>query len=112
MTTPAYTWCAVYGDNTALEEQDAPNFASVDQSRVKSLFLLGSDYQHVHRVSIPDSAQAVFFRRSSTEIKLTDGSETERSVVHCIGWSLGDEGVYLFLGNDGSSLLTTDLQAV
>ncbi len=112
-TAEAYTWRAVYEDDkTHIYENAGNSFAEVDQSRVKAVLLLSLNGNASHRVDIPAGAQAVFFRRHSTVVRLADESETKLPVVHCIGWKQEDRAVYLFVSDDGSTLLTTDLQAV
>ncbi|SRR6266496_305481 len=108
-----YTWCAFYKDRLALEEESAAHgFASVDQAQVNSVLLIPADLgRSVHRVSIPDGAIAVFFRRRTVAFH-PDESMTVGATVHCIGWKRGDDGVYLFVGDDGTTLLTDDFQAV
>lgn len=109
----AYTWRAVYDEYSYHQETDENCFADVDQSRVKALFLLplpGTEGDP-QRMDIPEGASPVFFRRRSIEINLAT-SEQARKTVHCIGWKRGDEASYLFVFDDGSTLLTDNLQAV
>lgn len=102
-----YRWSAIYNDNTILDERDTKQgFASVDQSRIKNLMLF-SPKGSIGNVVIPEGAEAVFFRRRSIE-----PNKGNRSTVHCIGWKNESSAVYLFVFDDGSTLLTTDLQAV
>jgi hypothetical protein len=109
----AYIWSAVYGDYTDIFENIENSFADVDQTCVKTLFLLPlQGNRHQHRIDLPQGATPVFFRRRSIEINPLQGATGERPTVHCIGWKRGDEAVYLFAFEDGSTLLTTDLQAV
>jgi hypothetical protein len=65
-----------------------------------------------HRVDVPAGATPIFFRRRSVEINPLQGETGNRTTTHCIGWKRGDEAVYLFVFDDGSTLLTNDLQAV
>lgn len=124
-----YTWEAVYKDDTAISEFDYPEgrgFADVDKDRVKELYIVGETQElRGHVVLVPDGAQPVFFRRRYMAIKTSD--RTIRGVptlhnaidasdliatVHCIGWKRDDKAVYLFVFEDGSSMLSDDLQAV
>lgn len=110
----AYTWTAFYSTDSAVYELDRPEgrgFAEVEKPLVKALGL-DSETLPCHRAIIPESAEPIFFRRRSVEIKLSDESQMPRSTIHCIGWRRDDLGVYLFVFEDGSCLLSNDLQAV
>ncbi len=108
-----YTWRAVYDDErTCIQENAENSFAEVDQSRVKAVLLLPLQGCSSHRVDIPDGATAVFFRRRSITLNPNTDEQQSRTTVHCIGWKRGSEAVYLFVMDDGSTLLTDDLQAV
>lgn len=108
----AYVWCAIYADDTLLAENAENCFADVDQSRATSLLLIRLDGGLSHRVDVPPGATPIFFRRRSIEINLVQEASVPRPTVHCIGWKRGDEACYLFVFDDGSTLLTSDLQAV
>jgi hypothetical protein len=109
-----YTWCIVYQDDVLLHEDDAgQGFASIQQERqVKMLTLLPLQGGKPHYVDIPQGATPVFFRRRSIEINPLQGESTPRPTTHCIGWKRGDEATYLFVFDDGSTLLTDNLQAI
>ncbi len=114
-TQDAYTWGAMYSDSTCIAEYDRPEgrgFAEVDQIRVKELLLLHLAGGTSHSVHIPQGATPVFFRRRSVTISPLAGESTPRPTTHCIGWKRGDEAIYLFVFDDGSTLLSNDLQAV
>lgn len=107
-----YTWQALYSDDSRLDEHDAvQGFASVDQERVAILSLLSNGVP-VHSVTISGGAQAVFFRRKSLVLNLMDESAKQGQTIHCIGWKRGEEAAYLFVFANGTTLLTSDLQAV
>lgn len=110
-----YTWRVVYDDDcTAIYENAENSFADVDPLRVKTLLLLpleGTECEPQH-IDIPHGAQAVFFRRRSIEINPLAEESSPRPTVHCIGWKRGDEAIYLFVFDNGSTLLTDNLQAV
>lgn len=112
----AYHWWAVYTDDSCIGELDRDEgrgFAEVDQARVKTLVLLPCKGDGPsHGVDIPQGAIPVFFRRRSVEINPLAGENTPRPTTHCIGWKRGEQAVYLFVFDDGSTLLTSDLQAV
>lgn len=110
-----YTWRVTYQDGSSLHEFDAVNtigrgFAEVDSAKVKELKLASQNL--THSVEVPAGAEPVFFRRRRVAINLTDESTTPQPTVHCIGWKRGDEAVYLFVFDDGSTLLSDNLQAV
>ena|SRR6266487_6401224 len=110
----AYIWCAISKDRVAFDEEGAEHgFASVASEQVEFVLLFPRDEEQrrVQRVRIPDGATPVFFRRRSVAFH-PDESTTTGATVHCIGWKRGDDGVYLFVGDDGSTLLTSDMQAV
>jgi hypothetical protein len=113
MTKDAYTWTAFYEDGSSIREYDHPDghgFAVVDSAQVKRLALV-CDLRS-HSVVVPSGAEPVFFRRRSIIVNLVDESTESRQTVHCIGWKHDDKAVYLFVFEDGSTLLTDDLQAV
>ncbi len=109
-----YQWIVLYQNDVLLHEEDAEQgFASVKQDEVKLITLLPIAEGVLPRhVAIPKGATPVFFRRRSIEIDPTQNTSSERPTVHCVGWKRGDESAYLFIFNDGSTLLTNDLQAV
>jgi hypothetical protein len=114
MDKEAYTWAALYTDGSYIGEYDREEgrgFAEVDSVRVKQL-RLGSCHSHLHThyVEVPEGATPVFFRRR--RINLVDGQAGPFTVAHCIGWKQGTTAVYLFVGDDGSTILTNNLQAV
>lgn len=110
-TAETYAWYVIYDEHTGFHEFDVNSFADVDQARVKTLLLLQGT-QVSHRVDIPQGAQPIFFRRRRIEINLRSEQASDHTTTHCIGWKRGDEAVYLFAFDDGSTYLTTDLQAV
>ncbi len=116
MIVDAYLWVVEYDDGSWHGEYDptAPEgrgWAEIDLHRVKTIALanpLASRF--LHRVTVPSDTEPVFFRRR--QIALADGQEQGRSTIHCVGWKRGEEGVYLFVFEDGSVLLSTNFQAV
>lgn len=111
-----YTWVAICADDSFIGEYDRPDargFAEVDGLQVKQLKLESSNpHLRSHYVEIPQGTTPVFFRRRRIEINPLNGQERGRSTVHCIGWKLDNTAVYLFVFDDGSTLLTDNLQAV
>ncbi len=114
--TDAYTWQVTYQDGSSLPEYDSEEgatsrgFAEVRSESVSMLSLLGQG--RGYSVHIPEGALPVFFRRRSITLSVTEEGEGARETTHCIGWSRGESGVYLFVHDDGSTLLTDDFQAV
>lgn len=109
-------WSAYTSTTTCMSEYDhkeGRGFAETSTLKVKTIEIepLIPGSLPTHRVDIPDGATPVFFRRRKIELDPNTNSE-KRSAIHCIGWKKGDSAVYLFVFNDGSTLLTSDLQAV
>lgn len=124
ITTDAYIWRVTYHDDTQIPEFDevrpyGRGFAEVDSRQIKALelcplLLSPVDQQMIppHRVTVPSGATPVFFRRRSLEVNPVTNSVLGRRTTHCIGWHRDGVGCYLFVHEDGSSLLTDNLQAV
>ncbi len=115
VTSDAYTWQVTYEDTTSVPEFEGVGtfgrgWAEVDQARVKRLTLVGQGREY--SVHIRSGAIPVFFRRRSLTVGIVDGGQVERKTIHCIGWKREQDAVYLFVWDDGSTLLTDDLQAV
>jgi hypothetical protein len=123
----AYTWSVAYIDDTVLHEfdEDRPDGrgwsevgfderSDVSNKPVKIIMLATPEVDRVHRVVVPQDAKPVFFRRRYVMINTSgqENSDTSGCLAHCIGWKRGEEAVYLFVFSDGSSLLSSDLQAV
>lgn len=112
MIKDVYTWMALYHDESAIQEYDHPDghgFAIVDSARVKRLTLASESCSH--SVNVPNGATPVFFRRRGIVVQ-PGGGQAPLPTVHCIGWKHEDKAVYLFVGEDGSTLLTDDFQAI
>ncbi len=108
----AYTWRVTYHDSSTLDEYDETRpdgrgFAEIDSAQVRMVEL--SD---ILKIAVPDGAEPVFFRRRRVVLNPEDDTVVNRSVVHCIGWKKDDDACYLFVFADGSTLLSSDLQAV
>lgn len=113
----AYRWHVIYTDETYIDEYDhAPGrgWGDVGDKPVRSVWLMRHDPNRAdgHHVDVPGGAVPVFFRRRSIEINLLKEQEQRRRTVHCIGWTRADTAVYLFVFEDGSTLLSDNLQAV
>ncbi len=112
-----YTWQVRYvGDTWELEyddeRPDGRGWAEIEQAQVRCIDMIPTGPGHVHSVLIPTGATPIFFRRRKIELNPSSNEEPQRSTVHCIGWKRGESGVYLFVFEDGSALLSDDLQAV
>lgn len=113
-----YTWQVTYRDGTVTceydesrldgrgwTERDAKDVATITLARAE-------DGTEVQSMLVPEGAEPVFFRRRTVTVNPNDESIQRDSTVHCIGWKRADEAVYLFVYEDGSTLLTDNLQAV
>ncbi len=113
MPDERYQWQVIYHDDSHIYEQDATHgFLSIPQEGVKHVLIVSLDGQSAYRVDIPSQAQPIFFRRRQVALSLLDESSTPQPTIHCIGWKQAEQAVYLFVFEDGSTLLTSDLQAV
>ena len=106
-----YTWKIVYTDNSMLAEYDdtrldGRGFAEVGEKPIRAITLA------THSIVIPEGATAFFTRRKTLAANLAEGTQETSIKAHILGWKRGDEGTYLFIFEDGSTLLTNDLQAV
>lgn len=114
-TQDVYRWAAIYTDGTVIAEYDIPEgrgFADVDAARVREFKIESAETTlHSHYIDVPPGATPVFFRRRKLVLRL-DGSEQGRGTVHCIGWERDGQGVYLFVDDLGSTILSADKGAV
>lgn len=113
----AYTWQIRYKGDTWLlefdnERPDGRGWAEVEHALVQSIDLLPTGEGKVHSVHIPDGATPVFFRRRQVTLDPNTEVQQHGTLAHCIGWKQDENAVYLFVFEDGSTLLTDDLQAV
>jgi hypothetical protein len=118
MQKDTFTWHVEYKDGATLHEHDGIDspgrgFAEVDQAQVKTVVLSLPTLppQPMHHVVIPEDASPVFFRRRRIELNPNTGKQTQMT-IHCIGWRNGNHGIYLFACDDGSTLLTSDFNAI
>lgn len=116
----AFTWRAHYHDGQIVSEDDVPEgrgWAEVEKERVRALTLESrvQPFYFTQQTQIPPGASPVFFRRRSVQVNASSPEATYNGTIHCIGWTRGageDGGVYLFIFEDGDTILTTDLNAV
>lgn len=111
-----YTWSVEYHNGVIVpefddERPDGRGWAEIDSSQVKYVRLHQADGWPAHNVTVPDNAEPVFFRRRRIEMD-TNTNEQKLSTMHCIGWKSNTSTCYLFVCEDGSTLLTSDFNAV
>jgi hypothetical protein len=109
-----YTWQVIYQDDTIMSEFDGDRkrgFAEANSGQIKAIELkpLGNHALPSHRVDIPVGAVPVCFRRHKGMDSITNRPDY---TVHCIGFQYMHDACYLFVFDDGSTLLSSDLQAV
>lgn len=112
-----FTWHFTYHNGIQVPEfdQSRPDgraLADVDVSQVKQLDLDTSDMLGKHSVVIPDGVRPVFLRRRCRIVNIVTEQDAAGPVVHCIGWKSEKSECYLFIFEDGSTLLTSDFNAV
>lgn len=106
-----YTWRAYYGSTYLDESHAVSGFASVGPG-CTSLVLLNQSNEAKYVVAIPDGASPVFFRRRTIAVNLVEESSTPQGTIHCVGWKRSEhDATYLFVHEDGSTLLSDNLQA-
>ena len=104
----------MYTDGTIINEYDryaGRGFAEVDTERIQ-LLTLKQEEKYAHALNVPQGATPVFFRRRQCVLSLQDDTSTQGETIHCIGWTLENQSTYLFIFENGATLLTNDLQAV
>jgi hypothetical protein len=115
-----YNWRVLVGEDTWIGEYDEKRpdgrgFAEIE-GVVQSIDLIptmGAAAEQTHSVVVPEGASPVFFRRRQLLVNMSEGTQELMQTVHCIGWKQGvKSAAYLFVFEDGSTLLTSDLQAV
>jgi hypothetical protein len=110
-----YMWRVIYRDGTYTDEfdearPDGRGWREREDKPVAEIQLLAHD-RDGHQMLIPIDASPVFFRRRSIELNPNVDMQIHRT-THCIGWKYGEQAAYLFVLPNGSTLLTSDLQAV
>ena len=111
----AYQWRVVYQDDTVIDEYDdirpdGRGWAEREEKPVAEIHLMANGCSE-HQMSIPTGTMPVFFRRRSIELDPNVDTQTHRT-AHCIGWQHGEQAAYLFVLPNGSTLLTSDFQAI
>ena len=100
-------WLLEYDD----ERPDGRGFLEVEQAKIRAIDLIPTEQGTVKSVLVPQGASPVFLRRRTIEVDPIIGAQS-KSTVHCIGWKHGESGCYLFIFEDGSTLLSNDFNAV
>lgn len=115
-TKDVYEWCVVYQDGTALHEYDHPDgydWKDIGDKPIKEVWLLHPDLTNYgHHVAIPEGTTPICFRRRYITINLNGEDAQPHKTVHCIGWKRDEQACYLFVFENGSTLMTNDLQAI
>ena len=112
-----FFWTVAFKDGTILQEYDESRpdgrgWIETSEKTVTAVAIALPSGNVIHHVAVPEGAQAVFFRRRSIQVSPTGDEQKKLPTHHCIGWKRDDEAVYLFISEDGTTLLTNDLQAV
>ena len=113
-----YMWSVAYRDGTFTHEYDdarpdGRGFAEREEKPVQTITLARvEDKAKVTSVAVPEGAEPLFFRRRARLINSNTGDTLQSGTTHCVGWKCGDEVAYLFVFDDGTTLLTKNLQAV
>jgi hypothetical protein len=86
-------------------------FAEANNGQIKAIELKPLDNQSLpsHHVDIPVGAAPICFQRHKGMDSTTNRADYS---VRCIGFQYMHHACYLFVFDDGSTLLTSDLQAV
>jgi hypothetical protein len=118
--TDVFTWSVAYRNGDIVHEfdeerPDGRGWAEIGEKPVK-IVMLATQYgelDRIHHIAVPQDAQPVFFRRRYVTINAGEQeSNSTGCLAHCIGWKRGDGAVYLFVLENGSTLLTDNLQAI
>lgn len=114
----AWQWVAHYVDGETLPEYDAGHptgrgWKDVDLTRV-AYVVLQSQMPHLahHVLKLPVGAEPVFLRRRVIGLDPVTDQETSRATITLLGWRRGDKESFVFYFEDGSSLISDDLNAV
>lgn len=118
MAQDVYTWRIKYDDGTFTNEYDESRpdgrgFAEREEKPVRSVQLLRTGTAEVEQwFAVPEGAEPVFFRRRSVTFNPLTGAQESQNTVHCIGCKQDERALYLFVFDNGETLLTSELQAV
>jgi hypothetical protein len=112
-----WTWVARRTDGTDYPEIGPDGIArgwAEAGADIRAIWLLpqGGGERMPVAVWVPAGATAVCFRRRRRALSLGGRAGAEQPSLTVVGWERGDQAVYLFVDDDGSSILTTDREAV
>jgi hypothetical protein len=115
-----WAWVVIYRDQSMVYEcqgSTAPHAAwkDVNPRLVSAITLLPRlrlAGRHEVIVHIPQGSTPVMFRRRQIELNMTGGEQSNTQTIHCLGYEAADHGSYLFVFEDGSTLLTNNRNAV
>ena len=116
--TDLWWWLVQYQDDTILPECQGTSmphaaWGHVDTTRVKNIVLVPRQ-SGLEQVVVDVGANSpVFFRRRYKELNISGGQQVSQQNIHCLGYEAADgTGNYVFVFEDGSVLLSTNLNAV
>jgi len=105
----AWSWVVAYRDGNFVAEATVGTWAAIDVAGVAFLDLCPSVAGlSALRVEVPEGAEAVFTRRRHV---VALGPARRPWTLTIVGWRRGDRGAYLFVADDGHTLLTDDFFA-
>lgn len=117
-----YNWIAYYNDGTILQEIDPEGdhgFADIDHSKLVQFLLVPQKegfYPVVVSINVAEGQRLIFFRRTKIDFNITNGTESHRDRITCVGYQQTVQGtnvsVYNFIMPDGTSMLSNDHNAV
>lgn len=115
-----WTWRVVYTDGGFLEEAGAAQgWASVEMDRVAEVSWMPTVpglAPHTVRIDAASGQRPILFRRRSLAVDPKTGAGAAGPTIHALGWQRTVEGrnvaSYVFIREDGSTVLTDDHQAV
>ncbi len=131
----AFLWRAIYSDAYLDEQSDTASdcaggdavhtnddrtehvFACIDQEHLLALVLIPQvPGLSTYVLKLTDGTRPIFFRRHQMTVNPLTGEEIDHTTVTCFGWQRSVSGetvaAYTFLFDDGSVVVSDDLQAV
>lgn len=118
----AYTWLAVYNDNTALPECSGTGihaaFSHINLNKLDAMLMipLRQGFPQVAIRITDQTMRPIFFRRRLIELNFT-GDSRPGGTIHCLGWQKNlRDGTnvesFTFIFEDGSIIISDDRNAV
>src|SRR5690348_681620 len=110
-------WCGVYDVGSTFDEEiagECVGFGTVDAGRVEVLSLrVAGSTDILHTVLIPEGCHPYFGRDRHFVTSIETGEVVGQATITVIGFEQAPEqGVYLFVLPDGSSVVSTDRHAI